>query len=156
MVQKKKTPSPGDEDFNEDEFQDEPVKEEIKEEDDEWVDDDYDDSDFDIPEEEEGDDEDEEENENYSDSDWNAPDKEEEYVEEEDDWEDDEPEFVEKIFVCRMCKEKTELGEGDDHLIICLKCEDKYSKAVEKVWDNYDAGKITDEELKTVDLKTYK
>lgn len=69
----------------------------------------------------------------------------------EDEFEDDE--FEEDTFTCRDCHQKTEYGEGDDMLLLCDNCIDNYN--IDKIWDEFDDGKIDEEELATIDLSKY-
>jgi hypothetical protein len=78
--------------------------------------------------------------------------------EEDDDIVDDEEEeddFEEGRFVCRVCNKETTLGEGDDMILVCDNCADKYDIDIDKIWAAYDAEKILDEQLKTFDLTPY-
>jgi hypothetical protein len=71
--------------------------------------------------------------------------------EEEEDFEDDSIE--EESFSCRECKSNVEMGQGDDMISLCDDCMEKYN--VDKIWKQYDAGKIEDDDLKTFDLTPY-
>ncbi len=71
--------------------------------------------------------------------------------EEEEEFEDDTPE--EEKFTCRVCKKTVDADEGDDLINVCDNCAAGYD--LDKLWDEYDDGKISDAELKTVDLAKY-
>ena len=73
-------------------------------------------------------------------------DEEEEEIEEEE-------EFVEKKFKCRDCQTDVEYGEGDDMILLCDDCLELYNE--DKIWKDYDKGKINDNNLKTFDLIPY-
>ncbi len=64
-----------------------------------------------------------------------------------------EEEFVEKKFKCRDCQTEVEYGEGDDMILLCDDCLELYN--IDKVWKDYDKGKINDDNLKTFDLIPY-
>ena len=67
--------------------------------------------------------------------------------------EEEEEEFVEKKFKCRDCQTDVEYGEGDDMILLCDDCLELYNE--DKVWKDYDKGKINDDNLKTFDLIPY-
>ncbi|UYP44819.1 hypothetical protein NEF87_001104 [Candidatus Lokiarchaeum ossiferum] len=73
-----------------------------------------------------------------------APDEEE--IEEEE-------EFVEKTFTCRDCGNTVEYGEGDDMIHLCDDCLELYKE--DKIWKDFDAGKIGEEDLTSFDLTPY-
>lgn len=65
---------------------------------------------------------------------------------------DDEPEEEEK-FKCRVCNKMTTVDEGDDMILLCDNCSEKYN--IDKIWDDFDAEKIPEEKLKSFDLTPY-
>ena len=76
--------------------------------------------------------------------------------EEEEDFEDEEDDdFEEGSFTCRLCKKDTTLGEGDDMILVCDDCVDKYEINVDKIWEDYDNEKILEEKLASFDLEPY-
>ncbi len=75
----------------------------------------------------------------------------EEEGDEEEQFEDDTPE--EEKFKCRVCGKTVDADEGDDLINVCDNCAAGYD--LDKLWDEYDDGKISDAELKTVDLSKY-
>ena len=80
----------------------------------------------------------------------------EEEEEEEDEFDvEDEEEFEEEKFICRVCNKPTTLGEGDDMILLCDLCTEKFQINVDKIWDDYDAEKILEENLKKFDLTPY-
>lgn len=66
---------------------------------------------------------------------------------------EDDDDFEDEFFNCRDCKKRTEMGDGDDVLLLCDKCLKKYDE--EKIWEDFEADIIEEEELSTVDLKKY-
>ncbi|MHA1338533.1 MAG: hypothetical protein ACTSRZ_02905 [Promethearchaeota archaeon] len=79
-------------------------------------------------------------------------DYEEEDIEEDYDEFDDELEEIK--FKCRVCGKEVTLEDGDDYLLLCDECAENYD--VDKIWDDFDAGKIEEEELSKIDLEKYK
>ena len=77
--------------------------------------------------------------------------KKKEEIEDEEEYEDDE--FEEDSFTCRECKGTAVLGEGDDMLLLCEDCMEKYD--TDKLWEDFDDGKIDEEDLPTIDLAKY-
>ncbi len=73
--------------------------------------------------------------------------------EEEEEFEDDTVE--EETATCRICENDFELGEGDDMILVCEECVDKKKIDVDKIWKDYDNGKISDDELTTFDVSNY-
>lgn len=65
----------------------------------------------------------------------------------------DDDEFEEETFTCRICGAEAFIGDGDDMLLLCDKCYDKYD--VDKIWEDFDDGKIEEDELTTIDLSKY-
>ena len=72
--------------------------------------------------------------------------------EEEEDIEEEE-EYIEKKFKCRDCKKTVEYGEGDDMILLCDDCLELYNE--DKIWKDFDKGKIKEEDLKTFELAPY-
>ncbi len=70
-----------------------------------------------------------------------------------DEEEDKEEDEEEEKFTCRICKRTVDPDEGDDLIYVCDKCATGYD--LDKLWDDYYDGKISDAELKTVDLSKY-
>ena len=66
---------------------------------------------------------------------------------------EEEDEFEEDTFTCRLCGKETELGDGDDHILVCDHCAESYD--LDRFWKDFDDDKITEEELKTIDLSPY-
>jgi len=81
-------------------------------------------------------------------------DYEEEEFEEEEFEDEDEDELEEVSFKCRVCGKEVTLEEGDDYLLLCDNCASNYD--IDKIWDDFDAGKIEEEELSKIDLNQYK
>ncbi|MBD3353588.1 MAG: hypothetical protein GF364_19045 [Candidatus Lokiarchaeota archaeon] len=81
-----------------------------------------------------------------------------------DDWEDDyyddeadevlEEYFSEEPFKCRVCGKEVTVEDGDDYVKICDECAENYN--MDKLWNDYDVGKLTDEDLAKVDLEKYR
>lgn len=69
--------------------------------------------------------------------------------------EEEEEEFEEGKFVCRLCNKETTLGEGDDMIMLCDNCTEKYQINMDKVWEDFDNEKILEENLKKFDLTPY-
>ena len=80
------------------------------------------------------------------------PDEEKEEEENEEECEEEE-EIEEEPFICRVCKKETLLGDGDDIICVCDNCLQWYDE--DRIWDDYDSGVLSDEELKTFDLMQY-
>lgn len=57
-------------------------------------------------------------------------------------------------FKCRNCGKQFRLGEGDDLIRLCESCETKFD--VDRIWDDYDEEKISEEELDKFDLEPYR
>ena len=74
-------------------------------------------------------------------------------LEEEEEEIEEEEEYTEKKFKCRDCKKEVEYGEGDDMILLCDDCLELYKE--DKIWKDYDKGKIKDDNLKTFDLIPY-
>ena len=70
----------------------------------------------------------------------------------EEEFEDDTIE--EDTFECRFCGKETPSDEGDDYLLICDDCGESYD--IDKIWADFDSGKITEEELPTINMDKYK
>jgi len=66
---------------------------------------------------------------------------------------EDEEEIVENKFICRDCKKTVDYGEGDDLILLCDDCLELYNE--DKIWKDYDKGKINDNDLKTFELTPY-
>jgi len=66
-----------------------------------------------------------------------------------DEQDEDEPEY----FTCRVCKEQTDIDEGDDMILLCDKCAERYD--IDKLWNDFDHELILEENLKTFDLNKY-
>ena len=62
-------------------------------------------------------------------------------------------EVEEDKFTCRVCGKETGVDEGDDMILICDKCAEKYD--VDKIWNDFDNEKILEENLKLFDLAPY-
>ena len=73
--------------------------------------------------------------------------------EEEEEEIEEEEEYIEKKFKCRDCQKEVEYGEGDDMILLCDDCLELYNE--DKIWKDYDKGKIKDDTLKTFDLIPY-
>ena len=71
---------------------------------------------------------------------------------EEEEFEDDD-EFEESSFKCRSCGKDTLFGEGDDMILLCDDCLEKYDE--DKIWDDFDNEKILEENLKSFNLTPY-
>lgn len=86
--------------------------------------------------------------------------KEEEYDDDliddipEDELEEETEYFNEEKFKCRVCGKETTVDNGDDLVLICDNCQEKYN--MDKLWNDFDAGRISEDQLKTVDLTKYK
>ncbi len=64
-----------------------------------------------------------------------------------------EEEFVEKTFKCRDCGETIEFGNGDDMIHLCDDCLELYKE--DKIWKDFDNGKIKEDDLQSFDLTPY-
>ena len=74
--------------------------------------------------------------------------------ESEEKYDEDEELQEEEEYICRVCKKEFTHDDGDDNLMICDPCAEKYD--IEKIWDDYEADKITLPELTKIDLSKYK
>lgn len=62
--------------------------------------------------------------------------------------------FNEPTFECRVCNKECTVDSGDDYILICDECAENYN--MDKMWNDFDTGKLTEEQLKSVDLEKYK
>jgi hypothetical protein len=70
-----------------------------------------------------------------------------------DEFPEDYDEEVEE-FQCRVCGKDCTHENGDDYVLLCDDCAENYN--MDKLWADWEEDKITEEELKTVDLNKYK
>ncbi len=75
--------------------------------------------------------------------------------EEEEVIDEEEEELKDGSFVCRVCNKETTMGEGDDMILLCDNCQDKYDINIDKIWEDFDAEKILEENLKKFDITPY-
>ena len=67
---------------------------------------------------------------------------------------DEEIEEEDETFECRVCNKEVTHEDGDDNLLICDSCAEKYN--LEKIWDDYEADRLSEDDLRTCDLTPYK
>ncbi|MHA1727728.1 MAG: hypothetical protein ACTSWY_03235 [Promethearchaeota archaeon] len=98
-----------------------------------------------------------EEDDDYDEDDYDEDDYEDDEEYDEDDYDDEEEDDEEydedEVFKCRVCKKEFSLDDGDDFVLICDDCSEKYN--MDQIWNDYDSGKIPEEEIETFDLKKY-
>ena len=73
--------------------------------------------------------------------------------EEDEEEEDLEEEAEADKFTCRMCGKVRDTDEGDDTIDVCDDCLEGYD--MNKFWNDFEKGKIPENELKTISLEPY-